>query len=239
MRRITTDEFAAVSRSWLAVGPASAVRAALPADGVSADAGTAQPAGPPSLLLLDLLGRRHGLHAVLGRRRLRAAAAPGDRQRGATEFRVGPGGPELVKGHSIQVINDGPQKPSSIHQHIGQRPLMAAGNTDGDLAMLQWTAGGPHRTLPWSCTTPTANGNTPTTMTRSWAAARNRSAPRPPTTSGPSSTWPRTGRLSTRQAASPASRRALRHGRGGVTGVTTPDGGCPVDSARVTVAVND
>jgi hypothetical protein len=29
---------------------------------------------------------------------------------------------------------------SSIHRHVGQRPIMAAGNTDGDLAMLQWTA---------------------------------------------------------------------------------------------------
>ncbi len=44
-------------------------------------------------------------------------------------------------------INDGPQKPSSIHRHVGQRPILAAGNTDGDLAMLQWTAASPHRTL--------------------------------------------------------------------------------------------
>jgi hypothetical protein len=66
---------------------------------------------------------------------------------GATEFRQGPAGPELVKGEAIQVINDGPQKPGSIHTHIGQRPILAAGNTDGDLAMLQWTAASPHRTL--------------------------------------------------------------------------------------------
>jgi len=66
---------------------------------------------------------------------------------GSTEFRAGQGGPELVKGSAIQVINDGPQKPASIHTHIGQRPIVAAGNTDGDLAMLQWTAAGPHRTL--------------------------------------------------------------------------------------------
>ena len=29
----------------------------------------------------------------------------------------------------------------------GQRPILAAGNTDGDLAMLQWTAASLHRTL--------------------------------------------------------------------------------------------
>jgi hypothetical protein len=31
--------------------------------------------------------------------------------------------------------------------HVGQRPIVAAGNTDGDLAILQWTAASPHRTL--------------------------------------------------------------------------------------------
>jgi len=66
---------------------------------------------------------------------------------GETEFRIGAGGPELVKTPKVQVINDGPQKPNSIHRHIGQRPIVAAGNTDGDLAMLQWTAASPHRTL--------------------------------------------------------------------------------------------
>ena len=45
------------------------------------------------------------------------------------------------------MINDGAEKPVSIHAHVGQRPILAAGNTDGDLAMLQWTAGRPHRTL--------------------------------------------------------------------------------------------
>jgi hypothetical protein len=66
---------------------------------------------------------------------------------GATEFRTVQGGPELVKTSAIQVINDGPQKPASIHTHVGQRPVVAAGNTDGDLAMLEWTAASPHRTL--------------------------------------------------------------------------------------------
>jgi hypothetical protein len=66
---------------------------------------------------------------------------------GETEFRIGDGGPELVKTAKVGVINDGPQKPSSIHRHVGQRPIVAAGNTDGDLAMLQWTAASPYRTL--------------------------------------------------------------------------------------------
>ena len=48
---------------------------------------------------------------------------------------------------SLTVLDDGPQKPISIHQSVGQRPILAAGNTDGDLPMLQWTAASSHRTL--------------------------------------------------------------------------------------------
>ena len=56
-------------------------------------------------------------------------------------------GPELLKTAEVRVVDDGPLKPSSIHQHVGQRPILAAGNTDGDLAMLQWAAGSPHLNL--------------------------------------------------------------------------------------------
>jgi hypothetical protein len=55
---------------------------------------------------------------------------------GTTEFKIGNNGPELMKGTDLQILNDGPQKPVSIHTHIGQRPILAAGNTDGDLPML-------------------------------------------------------------------------------------------------------
>ncbi|WP_197704448.1 HAD family phosphatase [Jatrophihabitans sp. GAS493] len=65
---------------------------------------------------------------------------------GETELRTGANGPELVK-KGVQIVNDGAQKPSSIHRHVGQRPILAAGNTDGDLAMLQWSAAHPGRTL--------------------------------------------------------------------------------------------
>jgi hypothetical protein len=66
---------------------------------------------------------------------------------GTTDFKVGDDGPELIKGTDLQILNDGPQKPISIHNSIGQRPILAAGNTDGDLPMLQWTAASPYRTL--------------------------------------------------------------------------------------------
>jgi hypothetical protein len=66
---------------------------------------------------------------------------------GATEFRSGDHGPELLKTSTLQGIDDSAQKPSSIHQYVGRRPILAAGNTDGDLAMLQWTAGNAYRSL--------------------------------------------------------------------------------------------
>jgi hypothetical protein len=144
---ITTDEFDALCRSWLA-------SARHPRFGRPYPATVYQ----PMLELLGLLGR-NGFSCWIfsggGTDFMRTWAAevyglPPHRVIGSvgeTEFRIGAGGPELIKNPAIQVINDGPQKPSSIHRHVGQRPILAAGNTDGDLAMLQWTAASPHRTL--------------------------------------------------------------------------------------------
>lgn len=36
-------------------------------------------------------------------------------------------------------VDDKEGKPVGIHQHIGQRPIFASGNSDGDLQMLQYT----------------------------------------------------------------------------------------------------
>ncbi|HUI49391.1 MAG TPA: HAD family hydrolase [Acidimicrobiia bacterium] len=66
---------------------------------------------------------------------------------GSVTFQVGDHGPELLKGSDVAVIDDKAQKPVSIHRAVGQRPILAAGNTDGDLPMLQWTAASRHRTL--------------------------------------------------------------------------------------------
>jgi hypothetical protein len=39
-------------------------------------------------------------------------------------------------------VDDKGGKPVGIYQFIGRRPIAAFGNSDGDLQMLQWTAGG-------------------------------------------------------------------------------------------------
>jgi phosphoglycolate phosphatase-like HAD superfamily hydrolase len=61
---------------------------------------------------------------------------------GKTKFEMRDGKPVLVKLPEINFVDDNVGKPVGIHQHIGRRPIMAFGNSDGDLQMLQWTTAG-------------------------------------------------------------------------------------------------
>lgn len=54
---------------------------------------------------------------------------------------------KLVRARSIDVLNDREQKAISIQQIIGRRPVFAFGNSDGDLPMLEYTAGGRTRSF--------------------------------------------------------------------------------------------
>jgi phosphoserine phosphatase len=62
-----------------------------------------------------------------------------------TRFEMRDGRPLLFRLPEVNFVDDGPGKPVGINDHIGQRPIAAFGNSDGDLQMLQWTtlAGGP------------------------------------------------------------------------------------------------
>lgn len=60
----------------------------------------------------------------------------------ATAFELRNGVPVLVRQPTLDFMDDKGNKPVGIHQHIGRRPVMAFGNSDGDLQMLQWTAAG-------------------------------------------------------------------------------------------------
>ncbi len=62
---------------------------------------------------------------------------------GALAFEMRDGGPVLVKQPGIDFIDDKEGKPIGIARYIGRRPIAAFGNSDGDLAMLQYTAAGP------------------------------------------------------------------------------------------------
>jgi phosphoglycolate phosphatase-like HAD superfamily hydrolase len=59
-----------------------------------------------------------------------------------TEFAMTPGGPVIRRLPEVNFIDDKEGKPVGIHMHIGRRPILAGGNSDGDLQMLQWTAAG-------------------------------------------------------------------------------------------------
>ena len=52
------------------------------------------------------------------------------------------GVPQILRTKDLeQPIDDGPGKPLHIHRAIGRRPVMAAGNSDGDIHMLKYAAG--------------------------------------------------------------------------------------------------
>ena len=61
---------------------------------------------------------------------------------GKLSFELRDGSPVLVKLPEVDFIDDKAGKPVGIQQHIGRRPILAFGNSDGDLQMLQWTAAG-------------------------------------------------------------------------------------------------
>jgi phosphoserine phosphatase len=63
------------------------------------------------------------------------------------EYQLQDGEPILMRSPEFVFFNDKGGKPVSISQIIGKRPVMAFGNSDGDLAMLQYTAAGEGKRL--------------------------------------------------------------------------------------------
>jgi phosphoglycolate phosphatase-like HAD superfamily hydrolase len=61
---------------------------------------------------------------------------------GKVKFEMRNGKPVLIKLPEIDFIDDSVGKPAAIQKHIGRRPIASFGNSDGDLEMLQWTSAG-------------------------------------------------------------------------------------------------
>jgi phosphoserine phosphatase len=59
-----------------------------------------------------------------------------------TKFELRDGTPVLARLPELNFIDDKEGKPVAIQQHIGRRPIMAFGNSDGDFQMLEWTTAG-------------------------------------------------------------------------------------------------
>jgi hypothetical protein len=53
-----------------------------------------------------------------------------------TQYEIRDGKPVIVRLPELNFIDDKEGKPAGIQQHIGRRPLMAFGNSDGDFQML-------------------------------------------------------------------------------------------------------
>jgi phosphoglycolate phosphatase-like HAD superfamily hydrolase len=58
------------------------------------------------------------------------------------KYEIRDGKPVIVKLPEIDFIDDKAGKPVGIHRYIGNRPILAVGNSDGDFQMLEWTTAG-------------------------------------------------------------------------------------------------
>jgi hypothetical protein len=136
---MSTDEFAVIVKEWLQT-----------ARHPRFDRPYTELVYQPMLELLDYL-RAHGFKTYIvsggGVEFLRTFAeevygVPPAQVIGSsikTKFEIHNGRPALIRLPEVNFIDDKAGKPVGIHQHIGQRPLFAAGNSDGDFEMLQWT----------------------------------------------------------------------------------------------------
>ena len=139
---MTTDEFSAVVADWLQT-----------ARHTKYDRPYTELVYQPMLELLAYL-REHGFKTFIvsggGVEFMRVFAEevygiPPEQvigSRGKLQLEMLDGQPVLRKLPEIAHIDDGPGKPVGIQQMIGRRPVMAFGNSDGDLQMLQWTTAG-------------------------------------------------------------------------------------------------
>jgi len=59
-----------------------------------------------------------------------------------TKFQVKDGKPELIRMPKINFVDDKAGKPVGIYEHIGRRPILAFGNADADMQMIEYTKGG-------------------------------------------------------------------------------------------------
>jgi hypothetical protein len=64
-----------------------------------------------------------------------------------TKFQIKDSKPALIRMPEINFINDKGGKPVGINNHIGRRPILAFGNSDADMQMIQYTMAGDGRRL--------------------------------------------------------------------------------------------
>jgi phosphoglycolate phosphatase-like HAD superfamily hydrolase len=143
----TTDEFAAIVAKWIAT-------AKHPQTGRLYTAMVYQP-------MLELLGylRKNGFKTFIvsggGVEFMRpwceaVYGIPPEQVVGSslkTRYEVRDGKPVIVRLPEIDFVDDKEGKPVGIWRHIGRKPILAFGNSDGDFQMLEWTTSGARTSL--------------------------------------------------------------------------------------------
>jgi phosphoserine phosphatase len=145
---MTTEVFADAVTSWLAV-------AAHPRFGTRYDKLTYQPQQELLEYLRDngfksfiVSGGGADFMRVWAQRVYRISPERVIGSTGTVKYELREGTPTLTKTMDYVSIDDKEGKPAAIHQYIGQRPILAVGNSDGDQAMLEYTTiGNPHASL--------------------------------------------------------------------------------------------
>lgn len=59
-----------------------------------------------------------------------------------SSYEVVDGIPQIIKGADLFFVDDKAGKPVGIMHHVGRRPILAGGNSDGDFEMLEFTTAG-------------------------------------------------------------------------------------------------
>ena len=93
----------------------------------------------------------------------------------SNQFELRIGQAVMVRRAEIELVDDKVQKALSIERVIGRRPILAFGNSDGDVPMLQWTAGGGGRRFCAFVHHTDGRRDTPTTGTRLLAGSKKAS----------------------------------------------------------------
>ena len=152
------------SSTWLGTAVASGAAPALPVLRVrrrwsSCCATWRRTASPPT-------SRRAATATSCGRSPSSLYGIPPERVIGSAlglDFDASGDDTQLMYKSKIEFFDDGPQKPVRIWSRVGRRPLVAGGNSNGDIPMLRFARTGPQgrHCGCWCCTT-TPNANSPT-----------------------------------------------------------------------------
>ncbi|MGI0486783.1 HAD family hydrolase, partial [Pantanalinema rosaneae CENA516] len=136
---MTTDEFAAIAKDWLATAQHPSLKRRY-----------TELVYQPMVELLAYL-RTHDFKTFIvsggGVEFMRACAeliygVPPEQVIGSsnkTQYEIRDGEPVILRLPELYFFNDKAGKPAAIQHYIGKRPIAAFGNSDGDLQMLQWT----------------------------------------------------------------------------------------------------